>query len=192
MSKRATCDTCHYPLKTCVCSAVHCVKNHAKIIILQDKNELKNAKNTARLLALGLSNIEIIQNEDSEALQRLASLCLNEPSSIALIFPSRTSKPFENEKANTTVKNFLFIDATWRKAKRIYLSNEFLQNIPSFHFGQELEGKYRIRKTSIENGLSSLEAVAYVLAVSENTPVTPLYELFEKMQSFWPQPKANS
>jgi DTW domain-containing protein YfiP len=182
-------------MQTCVCSALGKVENNIRILILQDKNELKNAKNTARLLALSLSNIEMIQSDDTKQMQALGALCINEPSSIALVFPSNNSKGFETEfqhkskglsNTNQTIRNLLFIDGTWRKAKRLYLSHEWLQNIPSFHFEQELQGKYRIRKTSIDNGLSTVEAVAYALAKTEDVSVKPLYEVFEKMQSYWP------
>ena len=198
MSKRASCDICQYPLQTCVCSAISKVRNNTNILILQDKNELKNAKNTARLLALSLTNIELIQSDDTGSMDILKKLCSDEPSSVALVFPSNKSKGFESQfppikiasnNSNQAIKNLLFIDGTWRKAKRLFLSHDWLQSIPSFHFEQELQGKYRIRKTSIDNGLSTLEAVAYALDRKEDISVEPLYELFEKMQSFWPHNK---
>lgn len=199
LSKRVMCEICHYPLKTCVCSAVRHVANKTRIIILQDKNELKNAKNTVRLLALSLQNISIIQSDDVDGLNAVKGIFLNEPMNVALVFPSPDSRGFESAYlsvpsnqaiATDTVKHVIFIDGTWRKAKRLYLSHDWLQRIPSFHFEQALQGQYRIRKTSIDNGLSTLEAVAYVLANIEDMSVKPLYEVFEKMQSFWPQREA--
>ncbi|WP_412972150.1 tRNA-uridine aminocarboxypropyltransferase [Glaciecola sp. MF2-115] len=196
-SKRAVCDNCHYPLKTCVCSALGKVHNNTRILILQDKNELKNAKNTARLAALSLSNVDIIQSDDEQKMAVLRKLCTTEPASIALIFPSGDSLGFETEYPNYIanrdspqheVRTLLFIDGTWRKAKRIYLSNEYLQGIPSFHFEHALHGNYRIRKTSVDNGLSTIEAVAYALGNIEDISIEPLVDVFEKMQSFWPHP----
>ena len=189
--KRKTCKECRYPMKTCVCSAVNLVHNNTRIIILQHKNEIKNAKNTARLLTLCLNDIELIEATDSDGMHQLQSICETSPESIALFFPSEHSVAFETSYpvepvAQNPIKHILFIDATWRKAKRLYLSHEYLQRIPSFHFEQAQQGKYRIRKTSIDNGLSTLEAVAYVLANTDTHSVDPLYALFEKMQSFWP------
>jgi DTW domain-containing protein YfiP len=195
LNKREVCTRCHYPRKTCVCSALTCVENQSRIIILQDKNEVSNAKNTARLLALLLTNFSIIRSDDLVSMKELKNACLDHPASFALFFPSNNSDAFEsyfstiqknNNVAPGPIKNLLFIDGTWRKAKRLYLSNEWLQSLPNFHFNKQLEGLYRIRKTSIDNGLSTLESVAYVIARTDGMPSKPFYDVFEKMQSFWP------
>ncbi|MFT5541669.1 MAG: DTW domain-containing protein YfiP [Glaciecola sp.] len=202
MSKRALCTQCKYPLKTCVCEEVSLCVNKLKVIILQDKNETKNAKNTVRLLELSLSNIEVIQSDNTEEIRRLALKCEQHPDSYALFFPSANSRAFEQgalvpegvkprEIINQAkcVTNLIFLDGTWRKAKRLYLSHDWLNKIPSLHFEEKLIGKYRIRKTGIENGLSTLEAVSYVLHKSEELDIQPLKDLMEKMQSFWPHAK---
>ncbi len=202
-SKRKVCDNCRYPLKTCVCSALTHIENETNVIILQDKNEVNNAKNTARLLALSLSNISIVKSDDVDSMRKLEKACIENPTAFALLFPSNKSSAFEthvplNPKALldkqhkngsetlSSIKHTLFIDGTWRKAKRLYLSNEWLQNLPNYHFDEPLQGQYRIRKTSIENGLSTLEAVAYVLSKTDSINTQALYDLFEKMQTHWP------
>ena len=222
MSKRAICSQCHYPLKTCVCSALTRINNQSRIIVIQDKAEGKNAKNTVRLLALCLQNIEIVQSDDEQAMSSLQEKCLQYPQAFSVFFPSANSRSFESgfesdaktellnklennighkiennvdrsaslasgNKPKEQVNSLIFIDGTWRKAKRIYLSHDYLQNLSSFHFEEQLISHYRIRKTRIENGMSTLEAVAYVLSKAENTPVHALYALLEKMQSFWPE-----
>jgi len=202
-SKRKVCDNCHYPLKTCVCSALTLIENETNIIILQDKNEVNNAKNTARLLALSLCNISIIKSDDAEGMRKLEKACIETPTAFALLFPSTKSSAFETHVPSNTktllneqhkkrsetfssIKHILFIDGTWRKAKRLYLSNDWLQRLPNYHFDESIQGQYRIRKTSIENGLSTLEAVAYVLSKTDDANVQALHVLFEKMQSHWP------
>ncbi|MFQ3206221.1 MAG: DTW domain-containing protein YfiP [Glaciecola sp.] len=194
-NKRERCKRCQYPSKTCVCSALSRIENKTRIIVLQDKNEASNAKNTARLLALLLTNFSIIKSDDLISMKELEDACMNNPTSFALFFPSNNSNAFENRfspspgnnsDSSSPIKNLLFIDGTWRKAKRLYLSNEWLQNPPSFHFNEPLEGLYRIRKTSIDNGLSTLEAVAYAVSKTDGIPSQPFYDLFEKMQSYWP------
>jgi DTW domain-containing protein YfiP len=189
------CNICQYPSKTCVCSALSCIENQSRIIVIQDKNEMSNAKNTARLLALLLTNFSIVKSDDFASMKQLEHACVEYPASFALFFPSNNSDPFESHlpslrKNNNDnlgpIRNLLFIDGTWRKAKRLYLSNEWLQNLPNFHFNEPLQGLYRIRKTSIDNGLSTLEAVAHVVSKIDGIPSKAFYDLFEKMQSFWP------
>ncbi len=202
-NKRKVCNCCHYPLKTCVCSALTHVRNKTNVIILQDKNEVNNAKNTARLLALSLSDISIVKSDDIESMRKLETACIENPADFALFFPSNNSSAFETHvclnseapesdkqkiplETTSLIKHVLFIDGTWRKAKRHYLSNDWLQRLPSYHFDESIQGQYRIRKTSIENGLSTLEAVAYVLSKTDGTDTQALHEVFEKMQSHWP------
>jgi DTW domain-containing protein YfiP len=194
-NKREMCNRCQYPIKTCICSALSCIENQSRVIVIQDKNEESNAKNTARLLALLLTNFSIVKSDDFISMKQLEEACVDHPASFALFFPSNNSDAFEshfptlqknNNDAPGTIKNLLFIDGTWRKAKRLYLSNEWLQSLPNFHFNEPLQGLYRIRKTSIDNGLSTLEAVAHVVSRTDGIPSKPFYDLFEKMQSFWP------
>jgi DTW domain-containing protein YfiP len=202
-SRRKVCEHCRYPLKTCVCSALSHIENETNVIILQDKNELNNAKNTGRLLALSLTNISIVRSDDIKSMRKLETACIEDPAAFALFFPSNKSTAFEThalsnsettlsehqEKASETkssIKHLLFIDATWRKAKRHYLSNDWLQHLPNYHFDELIQGQYRIRKTSIENGLSTLEAVAYVLSKTDGVDTQALHDVFEKMQSHWP------
>jgi DTW domain-containing protein YfiP len=203
-SRRKVCGNCHYPLQTCVCSALTHIENKTNVIILQDKNEVNNAKNTARLLALSLSNISIVRSDDIESMRKLETACIENPTDFALFYPSNSSSAFGihvssnsetplneiQEKTSETIcsiKHVLFIDGTWRKAKRLYLSNDWLQRLPNYHFDESIPGQYRIRKTSVKNGLSTLEAVAYVLSKTDDANVQGLHDLFEKMQSHWPE-----
>ncbi|MBF7074523.1 DTW domain-containing protein [Glaciecola sp. MH2013] len=195
MSKRVSCERCHYPLKTCVCEALEPCKNMRKVILLQSKAESKSAKNTGRLLLLGLQNTCIIQSDNEQAMASLKNHCMAAPSRYALFFPSATSTPFElqvsriaeaKQSAELLDCHFVFIDSTWRKAKRLLLENEWLQQLNHYHFENDIQSKYRIRKTSVSNGISTLEAVAYAIETADSTDTSPLYDLFEKMQSYWP------
>ena len=203
MSKRAVCSTCHYPQSTCVCAAVETCENQHEIVIIQHPSEAKNAKNTVRLLSLSLSKISVISASDEEAMQDLKTTCMHANQGIYFVFPNAESQSFETEiykrisdkyvsanlPQNTEQEKatFIFIDATWRKAKRIWLENPWMATYQSLHFDEQIDSLYHIRKTRIDNGLSTLEAVAYVLQKSEELDVAPLLRLFEHMQSFWLQ-----
>lgn len=203
MSKRAVCLTCHYPQSTCVCSAVKECNNQQDILVIQHPSEAKNAKNTVRLLSLSLNKLTVISSADEEAMLTLKTTCLNAKQGIYFVFPNAESQSFETEiskrkeekcvsanlhqKTEVEKQTFIFIDATWRKAKRIWLENPWMAFCQSLHFDEQIDSLYHIRKTSIDNGLSTLEAVAYVLQNSEEVDVAPLLSLFEHMQSFWLQ-----
>ena len=188
MSKRQLCEHCDYPSATCVCEAVAPCDNLRNVILLQSKAESKHAKNTGRLLQLSLNKIEILNSDDAIAMQGLKRELEAAPNGYCLFFPSSPSVAFETslDSQLELSPTFIFIDLTWRKAKRLLLENEWLNKVAHYHFSENIESHYRIRKTSIDNGLSTLESVAYALEKADNTDIAPLIKLFEKMQSFWP------
>ena len=188
MSKRQLCEHCDYPSATCFCEAVAPCDNLRNVILLQSKAESKHAKNTGRLLQLSLNKIEILNSDDAIAMQGLKRELEAAPNGYCLFFPSSSSVAFETslDSQRELSPTFIFIDLTWRKAKRLLLENEWLNKVAHYHFSENIESHYRIRKTSIDNGLSTLESVAYALEKADNTDIAPLIKLFEKMQSFWP------
>ena len=60
---RAYCDQCRYPVSTCLCDLVSPMQAPADIIIVQHAREAGHAKNTARLVALGLTNCTIVTEQ---------------------------------------------------------------------------------------------------------------------------------
>ncbi len=62
-TKRLMCEHCGYPQITCLCPWVKPIDAPINIVILQHPTEAKHAKNTVRLLALGLNNVRALQGE---------------------------------------------------------------------------------------------------------------------------------
>lgn len=67
----------------------------------------------------------------------------------------------------------IVIDGTWRKAKKIHLLNKWLKNIPSLTLTESKKTNYGIRKSNIEHGLSSIEAIAFALEDMEKINPAP-------------------
>lgn len=135
--------------------------------------------------------MKLVNSDDADEMKALEMMLISEPKHHALFFPSQCSQPFEEAISNSKIiqptHRFIFIDSTWRKAKRLLLENTWLQEIPQYHFQESVEGQYRIRKTNVDNGLSTLESVAYALEKADSLDTSTLHTLFAKMQSFWPQ-----
>jgi len=82
----------------------------------------------------------------------------------------------------TANHNVIFIDASWRKALKIWKLNPWLQLCSSWHFTNPPDSQYHIRRTTQESSLSTLESVVYVLEHTHNINCMPLLTLFLKMQ----------
>lgn len=185
MSKRPYCPRCQYPLSVCLCDSVCQLECEQAIIILQHPKETKHSKNTGRLVSLCHQKCQLLIGEQPADFAHLQEAVERESNQYALFYPSHKSSDFEVNFATLRPKpqKLIFIDATWRKAYRIFQLNPWLKKISNWHFSSPPEGRYRIRKTSVDKGLSSLEAVAYALALGYQVNTSPLLAVFEALQA---------
>lgn len=184
MSKRHYCANCAYPQSVCVCSAVSVQTCAYNVVILQHPSEVKQAKNTVRLLQLCIKGIVVHVGESEQDFAQLKTQLINRKG-VALIYPGESSLALEDNLQhwhNSDIDTLVLIDSTWRKAYKIWQLNPWLQQLPGWHFSSPPSSRYQIRKASVEHSLSTLEAVAYCLEQTRDSDCTALYKIFEKMQ----------
>jgi DTW domain-containing protein YfiP len=168
---RKTCPNCQRPLRVCYCSALVKVVNTTRVLIIQHPLEQKHPFNTGRMAHLCLSNSELIVAETLSTIQ-LASI-LNTPS--ALLYPSLPwlpntpeIEPGKKESAvHSNIQQLIVIDATWNKSKKMLHLHPALQKLPRHHLKGNLSSNYQIRKTTVANGLSTLESIVKALNAME-------------------------
>jgi DTW domain-containing protein YfiP len=183
---RKTCPNCQRPLPVCYCSALVQVANTTKVLIIQHPLEHKHPFNTGRMAHLCLSNSELIVAETLSA-DELASI-LNTPS--ALLYPSLPwlpntpeIKPQTKQSAdNSNIQQLIVIDGTWNKSKKILHLHPALQQLPRLQLKGNLSSNYQIRKTTVANGLSTLESIVKALNTMEpNGEFEAMLQPFERM-----------
>lgn len=169
---RKTCPNCQRPLPVCYCSALVPVANKTKVLIIQHPLEHKHPFNTGRMAHLCLSYSELIVTETLSA-ATLANI-LDTPS--ALLYPSLPWLPNTTEIVtpqtrespdNSTIQQLIVIDATWKKSKKILHLHPALQTLPRLPLKGNLISNYQIRKTTVANGLSTLESIVMALNTME-------------------------
>lgn len=143
--------------------------------MLQHPFESTNAKNSARLVKLCLPQTEIYVGEKQSDFENAIS-DLN-VSRTAVLFPTAGSKGIESQIL-TKIDTFVFIDATWRKALKMWCLNPWLHTLPAFHFDKPPQGQYPIRKAPQVGYLSTLEALNYVITRENPTVKSPLMRIF--------------
>lgn len=197
---RKKCPTCQRPLPVCYCSALVQVTNTTKVLIIQHPLEEKHPFNTGRIAHLCLSHSELIVAERlSEA--TLANL-LSTPS--ALLYPSlawlpktvELGQPDSSEPSNApdnpAIQQLIVIDANWKKSKKILHLNPALQTLPRLNLSGDLKSNYQIRKTSMIDGLSTLESLVKAMQILEpDNEFESMLKPFEKMIALQ-QPHRNS
>ncbi|WP_444900147.1 tRNA-uridine aminocarboxypropyltransferase [Microbulbifer sp. VAAC004] len=187
---RETCNTCLRPPNVCYCSALMSLTSTIKVVIIQHPQEEKHPFNTGRMAHLCLSNSEMIIAESLSTHQLNALLCT--PS--ALLYPSLewlpdsgelNSNNHQSDKTSSKqapVKQLIVLDATWKKSKKILHLNPQLQQLPRINLGGGLKSNYTIRKTSVADGLSTIESIAMAMQLLEgNNSFLKLLAPFEKM-----------
>lgn len=98
-----------------------------------------------------------------------------------LVFP--TEKAIQVQTLlNSSPKTFIFIDGTWRKAKKIFYLSENLHILPAVEIEGVL-GDYQIRKAGQENYLSTIESVHYILSKMEKKDYSKLLYPFESLKA---------
>lgn len=173
---RVLCQDCLYPLITCVCEHLTHIKHKTQLVILQHPSEIKSAKNTVKLLKLISNNIEIHVGETEDDFVDIKASLLTDPSKCALLFPSESASTVKQiNDLNQSINTLIVIDGTWRKAKKMLILNPWLLQFTQLRLTENIKANYQIRKTSVANGLSTIEAVAYALGELEHIGISPFF-----------------
>jgi len=182
MSKRAFCQQCNKALSACICHSIRALSNQHFLHVLQDPSEKNKAIGTARILALSLSQVKISVGEVFSSHE----FDLNNS---FLVFPDNSAKAVEHLKKTQEINDnsqFILLDGSWKKAYKLLMMNPFLQHLPKVTFNTTYQTSYRIRKSSREDGVSTVEAGYYLLSELENDyeKFKPLLKSFETMINF--------
>jgi DTW domain-containing protein YfiP len=163
--KRQNCTRCNSPLNRCLCHTITAIENHWPVHILQHSNESNHPLGTAKIAQLSLSQCELNISKITADHERVIDTIL--AAQPILIFPSASSIALESINTDKS-RPIIFLDATWRKAKRMYLESELLQSLPTAHLPVNRLPAYKIRKSPSEQALSTVEAIAETLTVLED------------------------
>ncbi len=194
---REFCYQCRRAKVTCLCGRIEKQPNGIKIIVLQHPDEVKNPKGSAIIAELGLQQYEHWIDEDFSEYKKLEQLLDEQADGIAILYPGEQAQKLTDEaqaimncagmgSGEKSIRTLLLIDATWRKAKKIWESQPLLQALPAFELRSENSSNYRIRKVPKEGYLSTVESVVAALRLLEQRPEAyqSLLDLFDEMVDF--------
>lgn len=153
---------------------------------MQHPNEAKHAKNSARLIPLSMPSSMIYVGESAEDFAALRKQLLLQQARTCVFYPHPNSIELEQQIERYQAANYntlIFIDATWRKAYKMWQLNTWLHNFPSWHFANPPSSQYKVRSTKLTNAISTLEAASYAMSLGHNVNTQPLLELFDAMQN---------
>lgn len=178
MAKAERCERCRRPQARCYCAQLSGQANAWPVWILQHPAEARHALGTARIAALGLRDCTLAVSALPDATHPFATV---EPSPV-LIYPGPSSLPL-HELALGPHRPLLFIDATWRKSRRMLMENPWLEALPRYALPSPPPSRYRIRREPNPEAISTLEAIVHCLNVLEGDSkrYQPLLEQMDRL-----------
>lgn len=182
--KRSLCTQCGFVERQCICQFIETVSSPVTLVVLQDFRETKHAKNTVRLLKLSIPELTVIEVSVESDLTDILKPYL--APSTYVVFPGDRAVGLEKLEISEkeTIRTLILIDATWRRAKRIWLNNAALQCLKQVCFAEPPTCLYDIRKSPDEKALSTFEAAMYAIENLTGSSTQRLVQYMVKAQTW--------
>ncbi len=178
------CNDCLLAAKYCMCGLWVGSQTSMNILLLMHRGEVFKPSNTGRLIAQVFpQQTRVFQWSRTEPEPSLLALLTSEKYHPVILFPS---EGVANERAcsalNLACENrkqlLIVLDGTWKQAKKMFKSSEWLQGFPVYSVTPTLLGEYRLRKASNDARLSTAEAVALAMEDGDQIAAGHLMDTF--------------
>ena len=205
------CPRCHKPEPLCICDSIVPIDNKISVLILQHPQEQDRLLATARVTALhfkdslvkvGLSwpSLSKILGRDVDP-QRWGILYLGSAKVADLetdrdiVAIDKKSQLEENQRAILKdLQGIIVLDGTWSQAKALWWRNAWMLKCRRIILDPAQPSRYgKLRREPRRDGLSTLEAVAMLVAGLERKPEieATLTASFERMLATYRDAQAN-
>lgn len=162
---RRQCSECRLAEDRCLCHLIQAVDNIVPVLVFQDPQESRHALNTANIARLGLQHVTMLPVKPGDIEAGSESLASVLPDKAILVYPGDNAQTVESCDPELACQSTLvFIDATWRRSKRIILEQPALQHLPRLQLSQVPPPRYTLRKSPGITALSTLEAIVETLS----------------------------
>ena len=187
---RSYCYQCQRVQQACLCQQITVIDNPVSVYVLQHPDESRVNKGTAIIAKLSLKNYTCWVGEDFSSHEALNQLLESQSERVAIVYPSEHAQTLQisaNASARAgedglPVQHLIFIDATWRKAKKIWSLSTNLHKLPAIKLDSR-QSNYRIRKIPADGYLSTVEAIVESLSVldADQQKYEPMLDVFDSM-----------
>ncbi|MDR9828158.1 tRNA-uridine aminocarboxypropyltransferase [Vibrio sp. FNV 38] len=190
-AKVARCSYCLVAEKNCLCKYQPNISSKLASVILVSDNETFKPSNTGRLIADVVLDTYVFQWNRTEPQAELLTLLSNPSYLPFVVFPD----DYVDEKSRITSTDHLlhasgsssescnhevhsnktllpiFLDGSWREARKMFRRSEYLSTLPVLSMEPEQMSEYLMRSSDNEQHLSTAE-VAALLFEQLNEPAT--------------------
>ncbi|MCW8335828.1 tRNA-uridine aminocarboxypropyltransferase [Vibrio paucivorans] len=186
------CQYCQVSSQHCICEFQPDIDTNIATMLIVSDNEVFKPSNTGKLIADVIKDTFVYQWNRTEPDPEMLKV-LSDPSYLPIIvFPEDyvddkqrliTSTSLEptnlrKEKAPNCKPLFIFIDGSWREARKIFRKSEYLAGLPVLSIKPDSVSQYLMRKSMNEDHLSTAEVAALVLEQAGETQASKTLEFW--------------
>lgn len=185
------CPECLLAESECVCGKINPANTHIGVCLLMYHAEYFKPSNTGQLIADLVPNNFAFRWQRTDLNQGLEALLKSDSWYPIIIFPHDNVEP-ERQITSVPVSRLqelkkqpllIFIDGTWRQAKKIMVKSPYLTNLPVMQISEVQKGGYQLREAYHDHHLSTVEVAIQVFAeMGESELSQKLSELFTKFK----------
>ena len=194
--KMDRCEQCLIAKHYCICEGAEYASCSAAVCLLMYHNESFKPSNTGRLIAEIVPDNYAFRWDRTSPDPALLALLNNDKYQPFVIFPA---EDVETDRVVTQVEThagkqplFIFLDGTWREAKKMIRKSPYLDNLPVLSITAEKLSDYRLRVAPHAHQLGTAEVAIMVLALANEVDAsTKLEQHFIKFRDAYLLGKRN-
>jgi len=173
--KRKTKDPCHgcfMHKDLCFCHLIPKLNLTTKVSLIIHHRELKRTSNTGQLALRALPNSTMRIRGIKESPIDMNELLTDEYETL-LLFPSDNATILTPDFLKSIKKkiNLIVPDGNWRQASKVNTRYDELKNIKRVMVSRTTIDAYHLRAETTEDGMATLQAIAYALGAIEGEEV---------------------
>lgn len=170
-SKMTRCESCMLALSLCICDSVEQAQCDSAVCLLMYHNESFKPSNTGRLIADVIPDNYAFRWDRTNPDPALLALLSNAAYQAYIVFPedNMPSERITHEVVKQSDKKplFIFLDGTWREAKKMIRKSPYLDHLPILSIKPEVVSQYHLRVAAFENQLGTAEVAILVLELAQ-------------------------
>jgi DTW domain-containing protein YfiP len=194
--KMDRCEQCLIAKHYCICEGAEYASCDAAVCLLMYHNESFKPSNTGRLIAEIVPDNYAFRWDRTSPDPALLALLNNDKYQPFVIFPA---EDVETDRVVTQVETlagkqplFIFLDGTWREAKKMIRKSPYLDNLPVLSITAQKLSDYRLRVAPHAHQLGTAEVAIMVLALANEVDAsTKLEQHFIKFRDAYLLGKRN-
>jgi len=168
-AKIQRCSYCNVGIQHCLCQYQPDIETQVAVLLIVSQNEVFKPSNTGRLIADTIKETYVYQWSRTEPDSQMLDILQDSAYFPVLVFPAESED--EHVRVLTEIKHdfdgkkplLVFIDGSWREAKRIARRSEYLTKLPMISIKPETVSQYVMRKSDNDQHLATAEVASLVL-----------------------------